>query len=116
LGRSGAAKIVGALRRIGADDQEIAAGGNPLVPGAGGQHRNIACFDVELLAGLAAEAHAGAPRGDAQNLVDHRMEMRERIDAVARRIAPAALGEGALDDAGRILPASVTVRTTRDRE
>src|SRR6202165_1645186 len=44
LGRRGAAKIVGALRRIGADDEEIAARRNALVPGARGEHLGAAGF------------------------------------------------------------------------
>src|SRR4051794_4755539 len=56
-------------RRISADDEEVAACTEILVTGAGWQQYGIAGFDVEDIAGLAAEAHLGVAASDAENLM-----------------------------------------------
>ncbi len=66
--------------------------------GAGRQHRDVAGLDVELLAVLAAEAHARLAGRDAEHLVDLRVVVHERVDAVApHAVAPAVLVERLLD-------------------
>jgi hypothetical protein len=44
--------------RISTDDLEIGAGGDPLMAGSRRQDDDVAGFQPERLAGLAAEAHA----------------------------------------------------------
>ena len=61
----------------------------PLMAGAGGENNNIAGHDVDRLAAVAAEAYLGAPARDGHHLVDHRMILDVRINAVAPHLAPA---------------------------
>ena len=60
FGLRAAAQIVVALRRIGADHQQIGRRRDALMPGAGGQHRDVAGLDLELLA-AARRRSARAP-------------------------------------------------------
>src|ERR1700745_1187544 len=55
--------------RIGADNGEIRARRDALMPGARGQDCDIAGGNVELAAVIAAEAYAGVPARDAQHLM-----------------------------------------------
>src|SRR5665213_368207 len=64
-----AAKIVGPVRRISADHEKIVAAQQALMPGAGRQQRNVAGLELESLAVMAAELHAGRAFRDAERLV-----------------------------------------------
>src|SRR5262245_56457604 len=78
------------------------------MPGAGRQHRDVARGKVERLAAWPAELHTRSPARNAERLVDHRMVVHERIDAVAPlAVVPAVLREQVLDRARRIMPAEI---------
>ena len=57
-----AAKIVRAVRRIGADDQKIVAARKPLMPGAGRQYDDVAGRKLEYFAAVSAELTLARPR------------------------------------------------------
>ena len=92
-GLSAAAEIVGALRRIGADHQQIGAGptaADAPVP-AGSTATSPAASSTTSPRSPPSRTLRRAAR-DAERLMDHRMIMRERIDAVAPLpVAPAVL-------------------------
>ena len=97
-----AAEIVGADRRIGADHDEVRRVAQALVAGAGRQHNDIAGREIDLAPMLAAEADPGATARDAHRLVNYRMIVDVRINAVAPHPAPAVRGEGLFDDRLRV--------------
>src|SRR5215211_3420221 len=88
LALAGSHQIAPRPWRIGANDQEIGARREALMPGAGGQHDSVAFCDPEFPASETAEAHQGFARGNAQNLVGIGMIVREGIDAIAPAVAP----------------------------
>src|SRR5947209_7105740 len=102
LTRRTAAFLVFPERRIGTDDEQVLAAGEPLMAGAGGQHRHIARFEVEHASAIAAEPHPGAAARDAEHLVDARVVMRVVIDAVAPGLVPSVASEKLLKHGGRI--------------
>src|SRR5882757_4363650 len=75
--------VVVAPRRIGADYQEIGCGANPLMAGTGRQDDDVARRQLKGAALGAAEPYRNPTAGDPEHLVGRRMEMLERIDAVA---------------------------------
>src|SRR5262249_3055939 len=83
LGLAAAAEIVCSVLGIGADHGESRRRPQAMVPGAGGEHRDVAGGKLEYLAGGAAEAHLGTTARDAERLVDHGMIVHVREDAVA---------------------------------
>ncbi|QZO00883.1 hypothetical protein [Chenggangzhangella methanolivorans] len=93
----GADHVVGLVGRIGADDEEVRAGVDPLVARSGGQDRDVARLQPQRLAGLAAESNLRPAMGDAKRLVAGRMVVVEGIDAVAPEAAPAIGREQRLD-------------------
>src|SRR4029077_14822887 len=60
------AQVICAVRRIGADDEEVVTAGQPLMPGACRQHDNIAGRELENLSVLSAELNSGVAARDAE--------------------------------------------------
>ena len=73
-----------------------------LMTGARRQDDDVAGRDFDLQALFAAEAHRGAPARNAHRLVDHRMIVHVRVNAVAPHVAPAVRRERLLDHHFRI--------------
>src|SRR6266480_5186171 len=80
-------------RRIGADHGKIAARRQALMPGAGGQDRNIAGGNFQHLALVAAEAHLRMAARDAEHLMHGGVIVHKIVDAVAPHRAPAVGAE-----------------------
>lgn len=90
--------------RIGADHPEIAAARQPLMPGAGRQHRHVTGGRHGHLALVTAELYFRAAARNAQRLMNHQMIVRERMDAIAPlAVAPAVLRKQPLQLACRIV-------------
>ncbi len=67
------------------------------MPGAGGQDRDIAGCNFDLLAVVAAEPHPRMAAGDAERLMHRGVVVQIIIDAVAPHLAPAIGAEQSLD-------------------
>src|SRR5262249_28572382 len=107
-----AAEIVAALRWVGADDNKIVAARKFLMSGACRQHGDIAGGKLKYFAILPAELHPDAATCDADRLMNHRVIVHKRIDAVSPlAIAPAVFGE-LLFDCGFRAPADADIDCT----
>src|SRR5215471_12609210 len=85
----GTAFVVTAGGRIGADHQQILAGGEPLVARPGGQDHNIAGLEAKLFSAFTAEANPGMTAREAEYFVRSRVVVCVIVNAVAPRISPA---------------------------
>ena len=89
-----AADVPGFAFGIGADDQEVRAGGDAAVAGAGRQDQHIAGADGYGPAALAPEDQVAFAAGEAENFVGGRMEVVEVVDSVALLRGPAVVLKG----------------------
>src|SRR5262249_44120986 len=85
----GTAFVVTAGGRIGADHQQILAGGGPLVARPSGQDHNIAGLEAKLFSAFTAEANPGMTARDAEYFVRSRVVVCVIVNAAAPRISPA---------------------------
>jgi hypothetical protein len=83
--------VVGAVLRIGADNEKIPAGLNQPVTRAGGQDDHVACLERQHASFDTAALNLGRSVRDAECFVDMRVIMDEVVDRVAPR-APPAIG------------------------
>ena len=67
------------------------------MPGAGGQDRNVARRDLDLLAAVTAEADPRMAARDAERFVNRGVVVQIIVDAVAPHVAPAIGAEQSLD-------------------
>ncbi len=83
-GGSGAADIPELAGGVGADDEEIGAGAEATVTGAGGESDDVSGAQGEIAtAGSgAAECDVGLTGGDTEDLVGGGVEMMKGVDAV----------------------------------
>ena len=95
-------KVVFAARRIRADNHKVRALGQPLMAGAGRQNDDVAGSRYRSPGHFRRRSAPWRGRGRRHRLVDHRMIVNVRVNAVAPHIAPAVCGEGLLDEFFRV--------------
>ena len=97
FGPAAAAEIELTGGGVGADDDEVWACPQALMPGAGRKHRDVAGVQIDLHALFPAEADLGPSACDTQRLMDTRMVVHERVDAIPPKPAPTMVLEDLLD-------------------
>ena len=97
FGPAAAAKIELTGRGVGADDDEVRACPQTLMPGAGRKHRDVAGVQFDLNSLLTTEADLRPPARDTQRLMDSGMVVNERVDAIPPKPAPTMALKNLLD-------------------
>jgi hypothetical protein len=98
------ALVVGAGRRVGANDEEIIGRRQPLVTRARGQNSDVARFQREYPSCPAAEADAALTARNAEHLMDPRVIVHVVVDAIPPSVAPPVRFEQVLEHGRRIVP------------
>ncbi len=101
--RAAGVEIPDLVRRVGANDDEVIASAQVLVGDSGGDHDDIARFEIEDWSCFAAELRTDGTGRDAQHFMGRAVVVMVREDAVAPDTAPALLVEPVLDDRGGVL-------------